>query len=201
MLGLRRQDCERGFSLVELLLAMTIFSFGLLIITYGIISLIKIYSNGVADRSTQNAARVAINRIVQVGRQASSFAYNTAGGAICVSGPSPTVFFISSNTLYQNTWPGTTNATCVANPTGAIALTPTSVQAHALTAEQTDNYVSGSAAACDTDATHASLCKSLRVNLRVVSNTASVDASGNCLPAVSVCSSTNLSTSLTAGSL
>lgn len=200
----RLRKSNGGFSLIELLLGMAIFSFGLLLITYGIISLIRIYSNGIADRATQNAARVAMDRIVQVGRQGSSYAYGDTSlgitnNTICIYG-NQTIFFINGNILYQANWTGTDNSSCNSSFYSGtpVPITPTSnVQVYSLKGEQTDNYSGTTAVACAATTP----CKGLRVDLQVVNNTASVDANGNCLPTVAICSSTSLSTSMTAGVL
>lgn len=61
---------QDGFTIVELVIAMTVFSAILLLVTAGLIDVMKIYRNGVARRSTQQAARVAMEDIVRTAREA-----------------------------------------------------------------------------------------------------------------------------------
>lgn len=71
MLGkfyLRRQLDQRGFTLVELLVATTVFSLILLVATTGIVQLGRLYYRGITDSKTQEVTRAVfedISRSVQ----------------------------------------------------------------------------------------------------------------------------------------
>ncbi len=54
---------ERGFTLVEIIVAMAIFSMMLVIVTTGVLALFNIYEAGAQIRSTQKTARIASQSI------------------------------------------------------------------------------------------------------------------------------------------
>lgn len=56
---------SQGFTLVELLIATSIFSTILLVVTFGIINIGKIYYRGINSTNTQSVARVIMDDIVQ----------------------------------------------------------------------------------------------------------------------------------------
>lgn len=69
--AIQSRAAEAGFSLVELLLAMAVFSFMLLIITAGFINVVRIQQSGVASRSTQQSARLVLDSLMKDVRAAS----------------------------------------------------------------------------------------------------------------------------------
>jgi prepilin-type N-terminal cleavage/methylation domain-containing protein len=54
---------ERGFTLVELMIATTVFSTVLLLATTGIINIGKLYYKGISTARTQDTARLVINEV------------------------------------------------------------------------------------------------------------------------------------------
>ena len=75
---------EAGFTLVELLLAMAVFSFMLVIVTSGYIQLMRIYQSGLASRATQQNARGVVDNIEQVMRTAGKGWTNTGNTTLCL---------------------------------------------------------------------------------------------------------------------
>lgn len=63
---------SRGFTLVELLLAMALFSFMLAILSLGFLQIGKIYQSGVASRSTQQTARAVMEDVAREVRGATA---------------------------------------------------------------------------------------------------------------------------------
>jgi prepilin-type N-terminal cleavage/methylation domain-containing protein len=72
---------QSGFTLVELLMALALFSFVLLIITMGFIQVIHTYQAGIASRSTQQTTRFGMDDMARGVRDASTvgIALNTTG--------------------------------------------------------------------------------------------------------------------------
>lgn len=62
---IKKHDFEKGFTLVELLIATTVFSVILLLCTYGIISVGRTYYKGVTITRTQEVARNIMDDITQ----------------------------------------------------------------------------------------------------------------------------------------
>jgi type II secretory pathway pseudopilin PulG len=54
---------KRGFTIIELLLAMTFFSFIMMIIVVGFMQLVRTYRGGIIRRDTQTAIRQSVDRI------------------------------------------------------------------------------------------------------------------------------------------
>jgi prepilin-type N-terminal cleavage/methylation domain-containing protein len=59
---LQRQD---GFTMVELLVAMAIFSFMLLIVSAGFLQVVRIQQSGIASRTTQQNARLVLDSLTK----------------------------------------------------------------------------------------------------------------------------------------
>lgn len=78
---------EAGFTLVELLVAMAIFSFMLLIVTAGFLQIVRIQQSGVASRTTQQNARLVMDGVVKDIRQAAQVGVGGAGqlNYLCLS--------------------------------------------------------------------------------------------------------------------
>lgn len=60
---------QAGYTLIELLLAMSIFSFMLLLILSGYLSVFRLYQNGLASRDTQQNGRYAMEEMVRTVRE------------------------------------------------------------------------------------------------------------------------------------
>lgn len=195
--GGAKSDQSAGFTLVELLLAMALFSFVLLIVVLGVVSLIKVYQTGVADRRSQNGARVAMNQMVEFGRDSISFAYSGSVNkyAICMYGPRPTVFYLggpNQDRLYQQNWDD--SGPCAAG-SGGTAVTPSDVAVVKLQAEQTDNYNNSTGA--PNSCLGVALCRTLRIDITTTTNKNGLDGTQSyCLPTANFCSVTAVSTSV-----
>ncbi|HKU19222.1 MAG TPA: prepilin-type N-terminal cleavage/methylation domain-containing protein [Candidatus Saccharimonadales bacterium] len=74
-----RQD-QRGFTIVELLIATMVFSVVLLLVTAGILQVSRVYYRGVTETNTQNVARSVLDSVSQ--------AIQFSGGPITVTTPS-----------------------------------------------------------------------------------------------------------------
>lgn len=59
----RKRKNERGFTILELLIAMTVFSVVLLIFTTGLLQITRVYYKGITSAKTQEAARVVMDEI------------------------------------------------------------------------------------------------------------------------------------------
>lgn len=76
---------QKGFTLVELIVAMAFFSFMLLLVSVGYLQINKIYQSGVASRRTQQAARAVHDDIAREVRAASSINV-VSTDRLCVEG-------------------------------------------------------------------------------------------------------------------
>lgn len=61
----KRTKNQRGFTIVELLIATAVFATVLLLITYGVLAVTRVYYKGVTETNTQNTARSVIETISQ----------------------------------------------------------------------------------------------------------------------------------------
>lgn len=77
--GVIKKLNRKGFTIIELLIATTIFSVILLVVTFGILNIGKIYYRGINSSNTQSVARSISDEIVQ--------AIQFNGGEIKVSNP------------------------------------------------------------------------------------------------------------------
>lgn len=97
---------QRGFTLIELILAMAVFSMMLLIIVSGFINVVHLHNRAIALNQTQDNARAAMDQIVQAVRNSSNGSTPNIqgsaplGASLCVSSVSgpDTVFFIDAVT-------------------------------------------------------------------------------------------------------
>ncbi len=60
---------QQGFTLVELIIAMAVFSFMMVIVSAGFIQVVRIHQSGIASRTTQQNARLVIDAIMKDVRQ------------------------------------------------------------------------------------------------------------------------------------
>jgi len=80
----RKQSCgQKGFTVVELLIATAIFSVVLLIVTFGIIQITRVYYKGITETNTQSAARTIVDDISQ------SIQFGGTGNIQATSGSTP----------------------------------------------------------------------------------------------------------------
>jgi prepilin-type N-terminal cleavage/methylation domain-containing protein len=119
-----RKD-ERGFTMIELLVAMAVFSFMLLIITVGFINIVRLHNQAIASNIAQDNARTAMDELVRAVRDSSDVLTPAAGvpaNRLCLasaSGPQQ-LYYLNANRLYR--------ADNCTTPTNVTALTSTSVQ-------------------------------------------------------------------------
>lgn len=104
---------QAGFTLVEISLAMAIFSFMLLVVSMAYINIGRLYSASTAARNVQQNNRFAMEQITRVAR--TSTTVDTTARSICFN-PTQTVFYLRSvsgdanrNELHQATITGAGN--------------------------------------------------------------------------------------------
>lgn len=111
--------------MIELLVAMAVFSFMLLIIVVGFINIVKLHNQAIASNIAQDNARTAMDELVRAVRDSAGVVTPAPGvpaNRLCLanaSGPQQ-VYYISGGQLFRAD-------NCTA-PTGATAITTTSVQ-------------------------------------------------------------------------
>jgi len=83
-----RKD-ERGFTLVELLVAMSVFSFMLVIVVVGFINVVHLHNEAIASNMAQDNARTAMDELVRAVRDSAGTITPTAGpnGTLCLGAP------------------------------------------------------------------------------------------------------------------
>jgi len=81
------RNTEAGFTLVELLVAMAIFSFMLLIVVSGFINIVHIHNQAVAANIAQDNARTAMDELVR-GVRTSNGVLPSAAGTLCLTNTS-----------------------------------------------------------------------------------------------------------------
>jgi prepilin-type N-terminal cleavage/methylation domain-containing protein len=122
---------EAGFTLIELILAMAVFAFMLLLIVVGFLNVVRLHDEVVAANQAQDSARSAMDTIVQAVRDSSAVVQPTTQGApwptLCVassSGPD-VAFYVDSTTniLYEAN-------NCSAPYVNAVPLTSSNEQAY-----------------------------------------------------------------------
>lgn len=69
---MRRWQKQSGFTMIELLLAMAIFSMALVIVSAGFINIVRLYQSGLASRSTQQNARLLLEEVSRTVRDSGS---------------------------------------------------------------------------------------------------------------------------------
>jgi prepilin-type N-terminal cleavage/methylation domain-containing protein len=127
---------QSGFTMVELVVAMAVFSFMLMIITVGFMNVVRVHNAAVASNVAQDNARTAIDELVKAVRDSSgvaSLVHNSPTSGVdrlCLakaSGPQQ-VYYVASGVLYQ--------ADDCASPTNQRALTNNYVTVQYFNAEQ-----------------------------------------------------------------
>jgi prepilin-type N-terminal cleavage/methylation domain-containing protein len=100
MKRLHRQ--EKGFTIVELLIATMVFSVILLLATMAILQITRVYFKGITESNTQNTARSAIDTISQAIQFSGGPVTNTQGGA---TPSSPKAFCVGDTRFtYDTGW-------------------------------------------------------------------------------------------------
>lgn len=93
---------QKGFTIIELLIATAVFSTVLLIVTYGIIQISRMYTNGFIQTQTQNDAVSLSNKITQDIEFSSSSKVTAEQSAQVTKNGSPTTYyyFCTTNSEY-----------------------------------------------------------------------------------------------------
>lgn len=97
---------QQGFTLIELILAMAVFSFMLLIVVSGFINVVHLHNRTMALNQAQDNARAAMDQVVQAVRNSSSSSAPVIQGTpplqtLCVSslsGPQQ-IFYVEADVL------------------------------------------------------------------------------------------------------
>lgn len=97
-----KQSNQKGFTIIELLIATAVFSLVLLGTTYSVLQIGKIYIKGYIDSQTQNTARNIVSNITQA-LQYSGGVINTKG--LLISGTGSGYFCINGNRYSYNVDP------------------------------------------------------------------------------------------------
>lgn len=88
----KKEKNQKGFTLVELLLALAVFSFVLIFITTAFLQIFRTYSRGITRKEVNQTARLAINdissnlRVVENGSQVDNSL--TGNGRLCIGSTS-----------------------------------------------------------------------------------------------------------------
>jgi prepilin-type N-terminal cleavage/methylation domain-containing protein len=99
---------ESGFTMIELLVAMTVFSFMLLIIAIGVINVVRLHNQAVASNLVQDSASAAMQGLVQAVRDSKGVTSIIAnpdnplwGNLMCVqsNGGAEQAYWIHANVL------------------------------------------------------------------------------------------------------
>lgn len=119
---------KSGFTLVELVVAMAVFSFMLLIVVEGYMNIAKLHDQALAGNQVQDSTRTAMDAMVQAVRDSTGAVSPTFGSpasnTLCLASDSTSDqdFFVSGGVLYEA---NTCTAPAVAN---SQALTNSSSQ-------------------------------------------------------------------------
>src|SRR5205823_262577 len=79
---------DRGFTMIELLMAMALFSFFLLIVVAGFLNVVRAHNQAIATNAAQDNARVAMDTLVQAVRDSAGVndpAPNTTSNMLCLA--------------------------------------------------------------------------------------------------------------------
>jgi prepilin-type N-terminal cleavage/methylation domain-containing protein len=76
---------QKGFTLVEMIMAMAIFSFMLLIILIGFLNIVHLHQAGISARDAQQNARFATEDMVRTMRESSAAQINGAQDLLCLT--------------------------------------------------------------------------------------------------------------------
>lgn len=115
-----------GFTMIELLVSMTVFSFMLLIIASGVINIVRLQNQSLASNTAQDSARSAMDELVQAVRDSTGVVTPVFGAGasstLCVANDSGVQqeYYVNANVLYRSD-------DCTAN-TNTVALTNTQVE-------------------------------------------------------------------------
>lgn len=177
----RRQS---GFTLTELILAMAVFSFMLMLVLGVVLLIFQMYSRGNASRDVQQNARQAMETIVRTARLAKAVAIvddaSDDSQKICLRTGNENWQEFYVGTIGGSTAPtiltGASNSSCSATPASSTPIISGSVQVAQLTATKVDN--------------------SLIIDLSIASDASLVDDNNQCPDTNQVCAVTSLESSV-----
>lgn len=96
---------ERGFTLVELLVAMSVFSFLLVIVVVGFVNVVRMHNQAVASNMAQDNARTAMNELVRAVRDSAGVVSVTGGptGTLCLESLTgqQRIYYVQTNVLMR----------------------------------------------------------------------------------------------------
>ncbi len=111
-----QRRAEEGFTLVELLIALTVFTSLLIVITTSFVNLLRLQTATIAARNTQQAARYAMEEMVRTARGAVDTSTATVPGTSAVCFWSSTgngrAYFVSSQKLYAYDYKDAPTSNC-----------------------------------------------------------------------------------------
>jgi len=87
MKRVRIHQGQAGFTLIELMIATMVFSVVLLMVTFGILQITRVYFKGVTESNTQNVARNIIDTISQAIQFSGGTVVETTSGTATPSAP------------------------------------------------------------------------------------------------------------------
>jgi prepilin-type N-terminal cleavage/methylation domain-containing protein len=96
-----RKTQSAGFTLVELLVAMSVFSMMLLIVVSGFLNVIKINNQAIASNLAQDNAKSAMDEMIQGIRNSAGAITPSPAGRLCLAGPDsgqPDVYYLDPAT-------------------------------------------------------------------------------------------------------
>lgn len=142
--GFRHQKVSsltHGFTLVELLLAMALFSFMLSILSLGFLQIGRIYQSGVASRSTQQTSRAIMEDISREVRGASTILVpvdSSTDNELCLQTNSQIVRYqrTTDDSLVKAVYSGDCSGNIPAGATKTVLVDPTSANNRGLRAQR-----------------------------------------------------------------
>ena len=134
---------QKGFTIIELLIATTVFSTVLLIVTYGIIQISKMYTSGFIQSQTQNNAISISNKIAQDIEFSITSSINTEQKVTITKNGSPTTYyyFCTTNNEYYYIPSGSLYQIPIADLHSSCT-SPASIINNATLASETNNLLS-----------------------------------------------------------
>ncbi len=111
---------QTGFTMIELLMAMAVFSFMMLIVTTGFIQVVRIHQAGISSRATQQNARIVMDGVSKDIRESGAATVGNGGAAktwLCLSRGSTTLEYAVDGS-------GNLRAGSVSNPPAGTCPSP-----------------------------------------------------------------------------
>lgn len=144
----RQNPTDAGFTIIELMIALSILSLVLLLSTIGIVQIGKLYSKGMIQVNTQNAARNIMNNIasqIQLSGVVPQFmapSIPSSSGAVCI-GSKRYSFMVNHQLTKAPTdhalWLDVMNGSSTCLPITALSLTTSATPADSLNTSSPNN--------------------------------------------------------------